>query len=76
MYFVYVLKSDKDNKKYIGFTENLKRRLNEHNNGKVKSTKNRKPLILIYFEEFEIKSDALSREKEIKAKKGKLIIPN
>jgi putative endonuclease len=75
MYFVYILQSEKDKKRYIGFTENLERRLSEHNSGLAKSTRNRKPLKLIYFEEFENKADAMKREKEIKAKKGKFIIP-
>ncbi len=52
MYYVYVLKSIKDGKRYIGFTDNLERRISEHNYGKVKSTKNRRPLELIYFEEY------------------------
>jgi putative endonuclease len=75
MYFVYNLLSEKDNKRYIGCTENLVRRLAEQNSGLVKSTKNRRPLKLIYQEEFESKSDAMKREKEIKAKKGKFKIP-
>jgi len=66
MFYVYVLKSLKDNKRYIGFTENLQRRLFEHNNGLVKSTKNRRPLELIYHEEFVSKKDALLREKFLK----------
>lgn len=37
MYFVYVLRSDFDNKFYIGFTDNVKRRLSDHNSGKVLS---------------------------------------
>ena len=73
MYSVYILLSKKDNKRYVGFTNNLERRLSEHNSGLVKSTKSRRPLILIYQEEFENKSDARKREKEIKAKKGKFI---
>ena len=48
MYFVYVLKSLKDGKHYIGFSNDLKRRLEEHNSGLVKSTINRKPMELIY----------------------------
>ncbi len=44
MFTVYILLSEKDNKRYIGFTHNLERRLTEHNSGKVKSTKNRIPL--------------------------------
>jgi putative endonuclease len=62
MYTVYILHSVKDNKRYIGFTDNLERRLTEHNSGKVKSTKHRKPLQLIYSEQFEDKTDALNRE--------------
>jgi putative endonuclease len=76
MYFVYILHSEKDKKRNIGFTKNLDRRLIEHNSGLVKSTRNRKPMKLIYFEEFKNKVDAVKREKEIKAKKGKFIIPH
>jgi putative endonuclease len=71
MYYVYVLISIKDNKRYFGFTENIERRLFEHNAGLVKSTKNRRPLRIIHVEEFESKADALKREKELKKKKGK-----
>jgi len=76
MYFVYILQSEKDKKRYIGFSENLDRRLIEHNSGLVKSTRNRKPMKLIYFEEFKNKVDAMKREKEIIAKKGKFILPH
>jgi len=75
MFTVYILQSEKDNKRYIGFTENLERRLDEHKSGKVKSTKNRRPLTLIYNEEYPSKSEAMLREKEIKSKKGKFIFP-
>jgi putative endonuclease len=75
MFYVYILLSLKDKKRYIGFTENLDRRLSEHYSGLVRSTRNRKPLKLLYFEEFENKSDAMKREKEIKSKKGKFTIP-
>jgi len=74
MYFVYVLKSKKDQKRYIGFTDNLERRLNEHNSGKVKSTKNRKPLDLIYCEEYESKSEAMNREKYFKSGYGRAFL--
>ncbi|HEY4755448.1 MAG TPA: GIY-YIG nuclease family protein [Ignavibacteriaceae bacterium] len=73
-YFVYILKSKKDNKRYIGFTNNLDRRINEHNSGLVKSTKNRKPLILIYTEEFERKTEAMAREKFFKTGKGRELL--
>ncbi|TSA28231.1 MAG: GIY-YIG nuclease family protein [Ignavibacteriales bacterium] len=75
MFTVYVLLSEKDNKRYIGFTDDIERRLTEHNLGKVKSTKKRQPLRLIYTEEYENKSEAMKREKEIKASKGKFMIP-
>ena len=42
-------------------TSDLNRRLNEHNSGKVKSTKNRRPMKLIYTEEFDSKEDAMKR---------------
>ena len=74
MFYVYILLSEKDNKRYIGCTKNLDRRIDEHNFGLVKSTKNRRPLKLIYVEEFESKSGGMKREIEIKAKKGKFKI--
>ncbi|KAB2842244.1 MAG: GIY-YIG nuclease family protein [Melioribacteraceae bacterium] len=71
MFTVYVLKSLKDGKRYIGFTSELNRRFEEHNLGKVKSTKNRKPFELIYIENFTIKSEAAEREKFFKTHKGR-----
>ena len=51
MYFyIYVLRSEKDGNNYVGFTSDLRKRLKEHEKGYVKSTKNRRPLKLIYFE--------------------------
>jgi putative endonuclease len=47
------------------------RRIYEHNDGFVKSTKNRKPLELIYFEEFQLKSEAMKREKFFKSGLGR-----
>jgi len=49
-YYVYVLKSLKDGKIYIGKTKDLKERIEYHNKGLVKATKNRRPLKLVYFE--------------------------
>ena len=71
MFTVYILKSLKDNKRYIGFTNDLRRRLFEHNNGLVISTINRKPFELIYTEEFELKEQAMAREKFFKSGKGR-----
>jgi len=59
VYYVYILLSEKDYKRYIGFTENLQRRLSEHNSGFVRSTKTRRPLKLIHYEEYETKEEAM-----------------
>ncbi len=48
--YVYVLYSHKDGKKYTGLTKNLRMRLQMHAEGKVKSTKSRRPLELVYYE--------------------------
>jgi putative endonuclease len=66
MYKVYLLKSLKDMKYYIGQTENVVTRLKKHNNGQVKSTKSRKPFILIGYEEYETRDKARYREYELK----------
>ena len=50
MFYVYVLFSKKDNKLYTGFTKNLKLRFEQHSQGTVRSTKNSRPLDLIYYE--------------------------
>ena len=62
MYYTYVLRSKKDNKWYTGFTSDLRKRLKEHNDGKVHSTKNRGPFELIYYEGCINKKDAQVRE--------------
>jgi putative endonuclease len=70
MYYVYILKSLKDGKYYIGSTANVADRLAYHNAGKQRSTKNRTPFQLVYQEEYELKTVALAREKQIKSYKG------
>ena len=64
--FVYVLKSKKDNNLYIGSTNDLERRLSEHNEGLVFSTKSRVPFELVYYEAYRSESDARHREKNLK----------
>lgn len=76
MYYVYVLKSKLDNKFYVGYTVNLKKRLRQHNDGKVTSTHNRIPLELIYYEACVNQKDALHREKYLKTAWGKKYIKN
>lgn len=69
-HFVYILKSLKDNRFYIGETADLDRRIFEHNEGWVKSTRDRRPLVIVYTETLESKSEGKKREKQIKAYKG------
>jgi len=69
-YYVYILLSPKDNNLYIEFTTNLKNRIKDHNNGRNISTKNRRPLKLIYFEGYLNKKDTLGREKFLKSGSG------
>jgi len=66
MYYVYILKSKKDEDLYVGSTNDLKRRLSEHNAGKIFSTKSRFPFELIYYEAFKAESDARMRESNLK----------
>ena len=66
MWFVYLLKSKIDNTYYIGYTEDLKHRIVEHNQGKTKSIKHKIPLSLIYFEGYCNKTTARKREIELK----------
>ena len=71
MYYIYVLKSLVDKKLYTGFSSNLRERIKEHNSGNVQSTRNRRPLELIYYEAYKEKINALKREKFLKTTKGK-----
>jgi len=52
MYYVYILKSNKDDNLYIGYTNDLRRRLKEHNTSFSKATKSRLPLKLVYYEAY------------------------
>lgn len=66
MYYVYIIKSKKDNNLYLGSTNDLKRRLKEHNNGLVSSTKLRGPFEVIYCEVYKSERDARKRESSLK----------
>lgn len=74
MYYVYVLISEKDGKRYTGYTQNLKLRFELHQKGLVESTKNRRPLKLIYYEACLSQQDATHREKYLKTFYGKMFI--
>ncbi len=73
-YYVYVLQSKKDNKLYTGFTKNLKLRFEFHQEGRVDSTKNRRPMKLIYYESCLNQYDATRREKHLKTYYGKMFL--
>ena len=72
MYFIYVLWSSKLNKRYVGSTKFVEKRLVEHNRGNNKFTKGGIPWNLIYQEEFPTKKEALKREKFLKSGQGRV----
>ena len=76
MEYVYILQSQTDNNFYVGWTNNLKERLKEHNDGKVFSTRRRKPFNLIYYEACLNREDAKKRERYLKTAWGKRYIKN
>ena len=71
MYYTYILQSLKDRKLYIGFTGDLKRRMEEHKLGGSVSTRKRLPFRLVFYEAFVSGNDARRREKYFKTTKGK-----
>lgn len=70
-YYTYVLRSLKDRKLYVGWTNKLEYRIREHSSGKVESTKDRRPLKLLYYEACLIKRKAIEREKVLKTGFGR-----
>ena len=71
MFFVYALKSIERTYIYVGLTDNLERRLSEHNGGKNKTTRPYRPFVLIHSEMFETRIEARQREKYLKSGIGK-----
>jgi len=71
MWYVYVLESLKDGKWYTGSTDDLKRRLKEHQKGHVEATRNRRPLKLLYYEACINEKTTIEREKYLKTAWGK-----
>jgi len=76
MNYVYVLLSEIDKQFYTGATTDLKGRLQQHNDGQVPSTSNRRPVKLIYYEACLSKGDAFRREKYLKTGMGKRYLRN
>ncbi len=71
MYYTYVLQSEEDGKLYTGYTKDLKLRFEQHSQGNVDSTRDRRPLKLIYYEACLNKDDAIRRERSLKSYNGK-----
>ncbi len=70
MYYVYVLKSLKDDNLYTGVTADLRRRLRDHNAGKTNSLRARRPLRLVFSEAYPTRRQALARERFFKTPAG------
>lgn len=75
-FITYVLQSKSDHKFYVGYTSNLKKRLEDHNHGKVNSTSTRGPFEVVSYEVCYNQKDALHREKYLKSSYGKRYITN
>jgi len=73
-HYTYIIQSSVDRSYYIGSTHDLSLRLQRHNDGWTKSTKAKRPWIIVYFKEFLNKSDALKHELEIKRMKSRSYI--
>lgn len=76
MFYTYVIQSLKDKKFYTGYTNDLRKRFNEHNDGRSNWTKSHRPFKLVYYEACINKDDARSREKYLKSGMGKRYIKN
>ena len=66
MYYVYFVQSTVDKSYYVGSTDNVEKRVKEHNQGKTKSLKNKLPVKLVYVEEFSSRTEARKRENRFK----------
>jgi putative endonuclease len=76
MFYTYVLFSEVDKEFYIGFTTDLRKRLDEHYRGAVASTAHRRPVTLVYFEACLNEKDAIKREKYFKTGFGRRFLRN
>ncbi|MCK5060158.1 MAG: GIY-YIG nuclease family protein [Candidatus Pacebacteria bacterium] len=70
MYIVYIIKSEKSGRYYVGFTNNIENRLTHHNSGATVSTRAGRPWLVVYQEKFSDKKSAWLRERQIKKYKG------
>ena len=70
MFFVYILRSDRTGRFYVGQAQDIADRLRRHNAGKQRATKSGMPWRLVWQEQFGTRAEACAREREIKAKKS------
>ena len=71
-WFVYILRSEEDGKRYFGCTQDLNERLARHHKGQVRTTRNRGPFSLLHVERFESREEAFAREKFLKTWAGRI----
>ena len=76
MFYTYILQSEKSGRYYVGHAEDIYKRLDRHNTGKVTATKNKGPWVIVYFEIHETKAGANARELYIKSMKSRIYIEN
>lgn len=74
MYYVYIIKSKKRKWHYVGFTENIERRIKSHNSGKIVSTKYYKPFILVFVQIVKDRKNARDLEKYLKVNYYKEVV--
>ena len=66
MLYVYLIQSSRTGKIYIGYTNDLRTRLADHNWGRSRATKAYAPYALVYYEAYRVRSDAMRRERKLK----------
>ena len=74
MYYTYVLQSEVDQQFYVGYSKDLKLRFERHKNGYIESTKNRRPLALVYWQYFDSFTEARKRESWLKSGTGRTFL--
>lgn len=75
-HYTYILKSENDGNLYTGCTNDLRKRLRQHQSGKVVATVERLPVQLVYYEASLNQQDAFAREKYLKSGMGKRYVRN
>jgi len=76
MYYVYAISSQIRKYIYVGLTDNIERRIFQHNSGKSRTTKSYRPFVLIYSQEFTTRTQAREKEKYLKSGIGKEYLKN